>query len=190
MNIPPETMEVIQKIMNRLAPKFTFGHYGVDDIKQEIFLLAVEGLDKYDSTRGAVSTYLYYYVYSRIKNFKRNKFHRKEYQCSKCNCTDPNCDKCIKRRWNTERKIDLLEAKEAQYIADDSRLIEHHDYLEDLAIKELQGMINQELPVSMRENYLRMIDGLYVQKSKRDEIETFLHGIIDKWQMKKAKEDR
>lgn len=189
MNISPETMEVITKIMNRLAPKFTFGHYGVDDIKQEIFILAVEGLEKYDKDRGAISTYLYYYIHSRIKNFKRDNFFRKEYKCNKCECKDPYCDRCVKRQWRMARKSGLLEPTNIQHIEQDSSIIVHHDYLEDLAIKELQDIINRELPVSMRENYLRMTEGMYVHKSKRAEIEKILYEIIDKWQAIKEKED-
>lgn len=180
-------MDIIQKIMNRLAPKFTFGHYGVDDIKQEIFILAVEGLEKYDKERGAISTYLYHYVNSRIKNFKRDNFFRQEYKCAQCSCKDPYCDRCIKRQWKMQRKSGLLEPRDIHVITEDSSIVVHHDYLEDLAIKELQDIINRELPVSMREDYLRMTEGMYVHKRKRAEIETILHGIIEKWQKVKDK---
>ena len=44
-------IEVIMKISKRLAPKFTFASYDVEDIQQEAFLIGIAGLEKYDPSR-------------------------------------------------------------------------------------------------------------------------------------------
>ena len=43
-----EVVGVITKIARRLAPKFTFASYDVEDIEQEAFLIGIAGLEKYD----------------------------------------------------------------------------------------------------------------------------------------------
>lgn len=175
-------LELIEKIASRLAPRFTFGHYDVDDIKQEIFLIALKGLPKHDASRGTLSTYLHRYCYSRLKNFKRDNFFRQEYDCVVCGCHDPYCDKCLKRQWKMEGKSGLLEPQDIHGIKHDPSMTIHHDYLDKMAVDELQEIINREIPVSMREDYLRIIEGLYVHKSKRAKIEELLKSIIEKWQ--------
>jgi DNA-directed RNA polymerase specialized sigma24 family protein len=41
----------IMKIAKRLAPKYVFSGYDVEDIEQEAFLIGIAGLDKYDTSR-------------------------------------------------------------------------------------------------------------------------------------------
>ena len=39
-------LDTIQIIINRIAPKYTFQGYDVDDIKQESFLICADALDR------------------------------------------------------------------------------------------------------------------------------------------------
>ena len=41
-----EVVEVITRVARKLAHKFVFASYDVDDIEQEAFLMGIEGLNK------------------------------------------------------------------------------------------------------------------------------------------------
>jgi DNA-directed RNA polymerase specialized sigma24 family protein len=174
----PATLLIIEKIANRLAPKYTFGFYDLDDIKQEIFLLALDGIKQYDETRGTLGTFLFQFVNSRIKNFKRDNYFRAEFKCVACDNLDPHCDKCLKRHWKASNKRQLLETQDIHIIDDDSSIVEHFNYLDNLADKEILEYIDSHIPVSMRDDYLKMKENIYVHKQKRAKIEEFITCLL------------
>ena len=56
MNIPDgmteqEVVDQIEKVCNRIAPRYTFYGYALDDIKQEAFIICMEALNRYDNSR-------------------------------------------------------------------------------------------------------------------------------------------
>ena len=61
-----EVVEVITRVSRKLAHKFVFASYDVDDIEQEAFLMGIEGLKRYDSSKT-------------LKNFKRDNYYRFDY---------------------------------------------------------------------------------------------------------------
>ena len=69
---------VITKIARRLAPKFTFASYDVEDIEQEAFLIGIAGLEKYDPTR-PLENFMYTHISNRLKTFKRDNYYRLDY---------------------------------------------------------------------------------------------------------------
>lgn len=180
--LTPEILKIIEKIANRLAPKYTFGYYDLDDIKQEIFLLAVDGIEQYDPDRGkgTLASFLFMFVNSRIKHLKRDKYFRIEYECAACKNTDPHCTKCIKRHWKMSRKKQLLETQDIYAISDDSSIVQHFDYLKELADKEILDYVDNNIPVSMRDDYLKMKENIYVHKQKRAKIEEFITELVRK----------
>ena len=53
MNIPKgmteqQVIDQINIVCNRIAPRYTFYGYTVDDIKQESFIIFMEALNRYD----------------------------------------------------------------------------------------------------------------------------------------------
>ncbi len=89
MNIPKgmteeEVLSSIDRVANGLAYKYRFGYHGLDDMKQEARMLAIEGLDRYDSSRGKLETFLWTHVSNRLFNIKRNKYARPDKPCFDC----------------------------------------------------------------------------------------------------------
>ena len=92
-----DVLSSIDRVANGLAYKYKFGYYGVDDMKQEARLLAIEGLERYDSSRGKLETFLWTHVSNRLFNIKRNKYSRPDKPCFDCplNAYDPDCKNSI-----------------------------------------------------------------------------------------------
>ena len=74
-------VEVITKVAKRLAPKYVFAGYDVEDIEQEAFLIGVAGLAKYDPSR-PLENFMYTHINNRLKTFKRDNFYRMDYGSS------------------------------------------------------------------------------------------------------------
>jgi len=69
-----QLMKSIETVVNRIAPKYTFNGYDVDDIKQESFLICVDALDRYDENR-PLENFLSVHLSNRLKNFVRDNFY-------------------------------------------------------------------------------------------------------------------
>ena len=70
-----EVVQVITKVAKKLAHKFVFASYDVDDIEQEAFLMGIEGLKRYDSSK-PLENFMYAHINNRLKNFKRDNHRR------------------------------------------------------------------------------------------------------------------
>ena len=46
-----ETLEKINLVVDRIAPKYSFSGYDVNDIKQEAFIICLDALNRYDQKR-------------------------------------------------------------------------------------------------------------------------------------------
>ena len=63
-----QVLDTISKVARKLAPKYVFASYDVDDIQQEAFLMGVEALDRYDTDK-PLENFLYTHINNRLKNF-------------------------------------------------------------------------------------------------------------------------
>lgn len=165
-------IQLIQKIARRLAPKYTFGYYDVEDIEQEAVIIGLEALQYYDSKIGSLSTFLYYHINNRLKNFLRDNFHRKRSSCPRCGrkTPSPECDSCLKYEWRTESKRNLLEPLPLDLVSDDEKSIQvYNDVLSIVEDREILSIIDGRIPIQLRSDYIRIKDGAtlsYMRKQK------------------------
>jgi DNA-directed RNA polymerase specialized sigma24 family protein len=78
MNLPEnmtkqEVLEKIHLVVNRIAPKYTFHGYDVEDIKQEAFIICMDALNRYDQKR-PLENFLSVNLSNRLKNFVRDNY--------------------------------------------------------------------------------------------------------------------
>ena len=66
-----EVVSQITKVCDRIAPKYTFYGYTVDDIKQESFMICMDALKRYDENR-PLENFLSVNLSNRLKNFVRD----------------------------------------------------------------------------------------------------------------------
>ena len=74
-----EVISIITKVCKKLAPKYVFASYEVEDIEQEAFMMGVEGLHRYDTDK-PLENFMYTHINNRLKNFKRDNYYRFDYE--------------------------------------------------------------------------------------------------------------
>ena len=148
-----QTYKIIEKVINKIAHKYTFRDYDLEDIKQEAFIICHEALSRYDNDR-PLENFMSVHLSNRLKNFVRDNYYVKENQHKK--------------------KI-----KSPQYILDDNIANDSYN-LEDYIIqKEILEKIDEKIPVSLREDYLKLCNGVSIQKNKKDKLLDFIRSFID-----------
>lgn len=190
-----EVITIIDKVVHNLAAAFRFGHYDIEDMKQEGRIAALEILHKYDDSRGPLENFLYVHVRNSYMNLRRKKLRRSETPCRTCPFFDPQCKKstnkcgifadkmeCDKFNSWTKRNDDKANIMEPTNLANitvtEKSVQQQSDVIESVEIRELQNKIDTELPVKLRGDYLKMKAGVSVPKAKRLKVEEACKKII------------
>tara|TARA_R110001599_G_scaffold242456_1_gene442062 strand:+ start:530 stop:1051 length:522 start_codon:yes stop_codon:yes gene_type:complete len=154
-------MEVITKVAKRLAPKYIFSGYEIEDIEQEAFLIGVAGLAKYDTER-PLENFIYTHINNRLKTFKRDNFYRLDYGSSAQKIQD--------------RKKNLLEpvSIEALYGVGVVGGIMTESY-----IREMLELIDKKLPSHLRRDYLKLQSNSPLPKGRKARVIEVIELIIN-----------
>jgi len=154
-----EVLEVVNKICDRYAYKFKFGYFTPDDIRQEAFIIALDALERYDESR-PLENFLAVHVKNRLNNFKRDRYYRQHKKL------DDNLDQL-----NNSKKF-LMDTLDIDNIRDEKEVNMRleNDFVDKIANEELLEIIDEHLDVSLRSDYLRIRDGTYVPKPRREQI--------------------
>ena len=163
-----EVLEIINKICDRYAYKFKFGYFEPEDIRQEAFIIAVDALDRYEEGR-PLENFLAVHVKNRLNNFKRDKYYRQ----------NKKKDDDRQAQLNNSKKF-LMEPLDISNIRDENErnMRDDNDFVELIANSELLSIIDEKLDVTYRSDYLRMRDGAYVPKPRREEITQEINKIL------------
>lgn len=152
-----EVLAVIEKVVNKTAAKYTFYGYTVDDIKQESFIICIEALERYDQKR-PLENFLSVNLSNRLKNFVRDNYFVS------------NTD---------QERVKLIQPAQLDY---EESLIGEEDEIDTLYqnidVREYATLIDIHLPSSMRMDYLKMINGVYVTKQRKEEIIDYIKDNI------------
>ena len=141
-----EVLDKIELVINRIAPKYVFHGYDLNDIKQEAFIICYEALDRYDQKR-PLENFLSVNLSNRLKNFIR----------------DNNFTK------SSEDKRKVLSPKQLVF---DNLVCDETDTI-DVDTDEIFKIIDKQLPAKMREDYLKILNNIYTPKKRRlDVLET------------------
>ena len=166
-----EVLEIINKICDRYAYKFKFGYFEPDDIRQEAFIIALDALDRYEEGR-PLENFLAVHVKNRLNNFKRDKYYRQ------------NKKKQDERReqLNNSKKF-LMEPLDISNIRDETErnMRVEDSFVEEIANQELLDIIDENLDVSLRADYLRVRHGSYVPKPRRRQIVDEIRQILKEY---------
>ena len=163
-----EVLDVINKICDRYAYKFQFGYFEPDDIRQEAFIIALDALERYEEGR-PLENFLAVHVKNRLNNFKRDKYYRQ----------NKKKDDDRQAQLNNSKKF-LMEPLDISNIRDENErnMRDDNDFVELIANSELLSIIDEKLDVTYRSDYLRMRDGAYVPKPRREEITQEINKIL------------
>lgn len=168
-----EVTETILRVANRLAPKYTFNGYDADDIVQEAFIIAVEALPKYDSSK-PLENYLSVCLSNRLKNFVRDNHLR----YLSADASDEE-----REAWENKyaAKKNLLEPLPIDKVKDEreKNMWTKIDFLNDIQSADIFRLIDLHLPVHLRTDFLRMKQGILIPKPRREKIEAVIITILE-----------
>ena len=159
-----EVIEVITRVARKLAPKYVFASYEVEDIEQEAFLMGVEGLNRYDSNK-PLENFMYTHINNRLKNFKRDNYYRFDYG---------NAQKIQDRKKSILEPVDIS----ALYCVsiDDETVDNAH-------LSEMLDLIDRTLPADLRSDYLKLRTNSPLPKGRKaiiiQAIEDIINGDFD-----------
>ena len=160
-----EAVEVIMRIAKRLAPKYVFASYAVEDIEQEAFLIGIAGLAKYDPTR-PLENFMYTHISNRLKTFKRDNYYRLDYGTAAQKIQD--------------RKKSLLEPVDIDAIYS---VYTNEQSTSNAQIQETLALIDRKLPSHLRRDYLKLQSNAPLPKGRKaiviEAIEKIINGDDD-----------
>tara|TARA_R100000008_G_C3550801_1_gene150291 strand:- start:428 stop:955 length:528 start_codon:yes stop_codon:yes gene_type:complete len=163
-----EVTETISRVADRYAYKFQFGFYTPDDIRQEAFIIAMEALDRYDESR-PLENFLAVHVKNRLNNFKRDKYYRQQKE-----------DQAKKNEIHNNAKKFLMDPIDISSVRDEheDNMRLDDDFVTNVEDKELFDLVDANLDVGFRGDYLRILHGVYVPKPRREQIFDEINRIL------------
>ena len=162
MRIPPnmtekEVLDTMELVVNRIAPRYTFYCYDIYDIKQESYIICIEALERYDGIR-PLENFLSVNLSNRLKNFVRDNHF----------IADANND-----------RIKVLQPAQLDY---EEYLIDEEDETEienNIDYNHYTSFIDRFLPASMRMDYLKLINNIYLPKNRKQDVVDKIVEIIE-----------
>lgn len=148
-----QLMKQIEVVINRIAPRYTFNTYDVDDIKQEAFIICMDALKRYDQKR-PLENFLSVHLSNRLKNFVRDNYYTKD----------------------EEEKKKVLRPK---YLSNDDVIEYENPYENQFDSKNLSSIVDKHLPPSYRADYLKMINDVYIPKKRRQELVEIIKELVE-----------
>ena len=148
-----EVISKIKLVVDRIAPKYTFNGYDVDDIKQESFIICMDALERYDQKR-PLENFLSVNLSNRLKNFVRDNYYTKS---------------------DTEKRKIL---NPSQLSHDESIIDEPGDIDLSIDTQNISLIIDKYLPAKYRSDYLKMINDVYIPKKRKEELLSVIKDIV------------
>lgn len=171
-----EMVSIIQRVARSLASTYTFGYHSAEDIEQQGVLYALEVLESgsYDVNR-PLENFLSIHVRNRLSNYKRNNYRRTEPPCRCCDPFDPPaypCQKWLDWSARNSAKQNLMRPLDMSNVSDEHEINMRNESVveDDTMALELRNLLDREIPVELRRDYLQMLDGKSLPKAKRERV--------------------
>ena len=187
-----EVIQIIEKVVHRLAYKFKFGYHDIDDMKQQGRLEAIKALDsgKYDNSR-PLENFLWTHVHNRLFNFKRDNYARPDTPCDDCSHTnDSGCTKYITvddcplhRNWLMRNftKRNLMQPLAMSKVDDEHEISmkAQDDIVGSLIHQEIVDLIETHLPIVLRRDWLLCKKSVKISKPRRNKLQEAIITILE-----------
>ena len=145
-----EQQETILKVIERIAPRYVFGYYELDDIRQESYIICLEAISKYDKSR-PFENFISKHLSNRLKTLIRDKYSRSKIESEK-----------HEKLNQTKKNLVDLKSVEGQHT------LYGDDMLDRISTQEAMEILMQKLPPSMRNNFFRLANGVSIQSAKKN----------------------
>lgn len=179
-----EVIAIINTVADRLCYKFKFGYHSADDMKQQARLFAWEGMEKFDGKR-PLENFLWTHVRNRLYNFKRNNYARLEKPCDTCEfyiskqCTafDDQMECSLYKGWSDRNnaKKSLMHSISVDF----DQKEQCNNMLSTIQSNEIIQLVDSELHVSLREDWIRFVNNLKLSKVKKDRLIEEINKVLE-----------
>jgi len=188
-----DLLETIDIISKKLSYKFKFGYHEIEDMKQQISVFAIEGLQNYDHKR-PLENFLWTHVRNRLFNFKRDNYQRPDKPCNTCPFFDKHSGDSSKDclKYKNKNDCDLYNSwhsrnnakKNLMYL---NTIEELKDYLsnkdknqtDSAEEQELLDILDEKLYGETREIYLKIKMGTKVYKTEFNKLLNKIKELIN-----------
>lgn len=151
-------VDIVFRIARKISHRYVFTSYETADIEQEAFLIAVEGMNRYDSSK-PLENFLYVHINNRLKNLKRKVYYRVE------------TGEAQKIQDVKKHILDAVDIGSTQSASTEC-------VFSNVNLKEILRIIDEQLPASMRGDYLRLRNKGKITKARKQKIIKTIDNII------------
>jgi len=174
MTISQETLSEAYPLIERLATSRSangaFAYYGRDDVSQEVWVMCLDAMERYDPAIGPIENFLVRHVSNRIKNLKRDNYFRPGYNAPSSGLA--------RTRMNLVNALPLgCDDTTEQGIILGSTPI-NIDPMEYLLCDETLQYIRERLPDHMREPFEKLIGNNRICSSVKEEVRQMVAEIL------------
>jgi DNA-directed RNA polymerase specialized sigma subunit len=141
--------DTIYKVIDRIAPKYTFAFYEIDDIKQESYIICLEALENYDESR-PLENFISKHLSNRLKTLIRDKYSRNDVISD----SHASLNQVKKNLMNLQSFGNFAGTYE-------------EDLFDKLSTAEALDKVMEFLSPSMRNDFYRIANGVSVQSAKK-----------------------
>lgn len=147
-----QVIDQILKVVDKIAPKYAFQGYEVDDIKQEAFIICIDALERYDENR-PLENFLSVNLSNRLKNFVRDNYSFS----------------------NNQERRNILSPIQLAY---EENIIDKNLH-DKISAADLEDLILDKLPAKYRSDYLKYVQDVPIPKKNKDELFEVLRKILE-----------
>lgn len=193
-----EVLASIDRIANGLAYKYKFGYYSIEDMKQEARIEAIDGLERYDPTKGKLETFLWTHVNNRLYNLKRNKFARPDKPCLDCplKAYDPhrqnstsqctkyndkmNCEPFASWEKRNSAKKNIMSPIGMINVKDENErnMRQEDDVAQNIDFAHMVSLLDEKIPIPLRRAWIKMQNDIKLPKSERTKLLDAIREIL------------
>jgi hypothetical protein len=189
--IPPsgyttdDVLTIIDRCAGMLGSHFSFGYMTPEDVAQEARIYGLELLQKGTYQPGRdLSGYVFQHLRRRLTNLKRNLFHRSDPPCRRCNggdycCAPGPCPKQAQWERRNARKATLTGAGFDGTGVGTEPGGSETEVESAVQANELNELLDANLPVDLRADFLRMKAGEPVTPDRRRHVQEAVLAVLN-----------
>lgn len=172
--------------LGRIAKIFARRSKGIayltrEDIEQECWVFGLKAYKGWNKEKGEPGPYIRRHLENKLRNLHRDLVTRNEPPCRACRAE--RFEECPKSEGNDGCRSHQRWAKVNSAKAHLSRPggvegpEKHYTHDDTLDKEELQALINEKIPPSLRSDYLRMVEGVKIPYERQRKIKVYLEGL-------------
>lgn len=162
---------MIQQIASQRKNNHAFAHYTGEDIEQEIWVMCLDALRRYNPTTGPLEHFLNSHVSNRLKNLKRDRYFRP--------------GNCIATSGAAKIRMNLINALplDNSDIPQDGMVLgaasSEPDPLMQLLADETRDYITDRLPPDMKPIFFAVMSGSKIRQPIMDKFRKIVATILE-----------